>query len=622
MTSLDDIVFEVDEQGIYRNIWTGNESLLAQPKDKLIGQRIRDALPEAVAARLEESIRRALNNNKVEEVEYPLDLPSGRHWFLARVSPIYSPDGSGKSVSILVRDITERKQAEEALKQVEYKYRNIFENATEAITQTTPDGKYLTANPATARILGYESAEELIASVSDLDHQFYVKPRRREEFLGLLEEYGVVQDFESEVYRKDGKKIWISESSRAIKAENGTTLYYEGTGTDITERKQAEQALHESEQRFRTFIEQSVDGAVLIDEQEKIIEWNPAQEKITGIPKVQAIGSSFAEIQYKLLPPSRRAQTSIKYFKDAMQNAFHSGESPEFVKPVAVEIRTPTGEQKFLMQTAFPIKTERGFRIGSVIHDVTETIQAEKIIRQRLAELELVYQSGLELGQFLEPEEIAQKIIDQMEKNLNWHHSAVRLYDPESQTLKVIGFNVPGLENEIDREGLEGHFNSLIQKLGDGLSGLAVQRDQTLRIGDLKRDPHYVETFPGLNSGLYVPIKTDNRIIGVISVENELPNAFSESDERLVGTLANQAAVALENSRLHNETQQQLNRLRALHSIDLAITNSLDLNVTLDVLLNQVIQQLHVDAAVIFLKEANINDLKYVMSRGFPYPSP
>ena len=357
VTSLDNIVFEVDEQGIYRNIWTGNESLLAQPKDKLIGQRIRDALPEAVAARLEESIRRALNKNKVEEVEYPLDLPRGRHWFLARVSPIYSPDGFSKSVSILVRDITEPKQAEEALKQVEYKYRNIFENATESITQTTPDGKYLTANPATARMLGYEFAEELIASVSDLDHQFYVKPRRREEFLGLLEESGVVEGFESEVYRKDGKKIWISESSRAVKAENGTTLYYEGSGTDITERKQAEQALHESEQRFRTFIEQSVDGAVLIDEQGKIIEWNPAQEKITAIPKKEAMGSSFAEIQYQLLPLSRRAQTSIKYFKDVMQNAFHSGESPEFVKPVAVEIQTPTGDQKFLMQTAFPIKT-------------------------------------------------------------------------------------------------------------------------------------------------------------------------------------------------------------------------------------------------------------------------
>ncbi len=384
-----------------------------------------------------------------------------------------------------------------------------------------------------------------------------------------------------------------------------------------TEHRQAEQAVRESEERFRTFIEQSADGAVLIDEQEKIIEWNLAQKEITGISKVQALGSSFAEIQYRLLPPSRRAQTSAKHIKDTMKDAFHSGKSTYFDKPVAVEIQTPSGEQKFLRQNAFSIKTEHGFRIGVVIHDVTESIQAEKNIRQRLTELELVYKSGLELSRILEPEQIAQKIIEQMEKNLDWHHSAIRLYDPESQTLKVIGFNVPGLENEIDRGGLTGHFNNLVQKLGDGLSGWAVQRGQTLRIGDLKRDPHYAETFPGLNSGLYVLIKTENRIIGVISVENELPNAFSESDERLVGTLANQAAIALENSRLHNETQRQLNRLKALHSLDLAITNSLDLNVTLDVLLNQVMQQLHVDAAVIFLKEANINDLKYAMSKGF-----
>ncbi len=115
VTSLDDIVFEVDAQGTYRNVWTANESLLAQPKSKLIGQRIRDVLPKATAAPLEESVLHTLNNNKVEEVEYPLDLPNGRHWFLARISPIRSLQGSEKTVSMLVRDITEHKQAEQAI---------------------------------------------------------------------------------------------------------------------------------------------------------------------------------------------------------------------------------------------------------------------------------------------------------------------------------------------------------------------------------------------------------------------------------------------------------------------------------------------------------------------------
>ncbi len=540
--------------------------------------------------------------------------PAADIGFLHALVQSYSPEGSNRTVSILVRDITEHKRAEEKLFTSETQYRRLFEAAKDGILILDGDtGEIVDVNPFLKEMLGYSKTEFLGKQLWEIG-LFKDIVANKASFLKLQHE-GYVRYENLPLRTQDGQTAWVEFVSNVY--DVGKRRVVQCNIRNITERKKAEELLSESEQKFRTFIEQSVDGAVLIDEQEKIIEWNPAQEKITGIPKVQAIGSSFAEIQYKLLPPSRRAQTSIKYFKDAMQNAFHSGRSPEFVKPVAVEIRTATGEQKFLTQNAFPIKTEHGFRIGSVIHDVTESIQAETTIRQRLTELELVYQSGLELGQFLEPEEIAQKIIDQMEKNLNWHHSAVRLYDPESQTLKIIGFNVPGLENEIDREGLEGHFNGLVQKLGDGLSGVAVQRGQTLRIGDLKRDPHYVETFPGLNSGLYVPIKTENRTIGVISVENELQNAFSESDERLVGTLANQAAIALENSRLHTETQQQLNRLRALHSIDLAITNSLDLNVTLDVLLNQVIQQLRVDAAVIFLKEANINDLKYIMSRGF-----
>jgi HD-GYP domain-containing protein (c-di-GMP phosphodiesterase class II) len=256
-------------------------------------------------------------------------------------------------------------------------------------------------------------------------------------------------------------------------------------------------------------------------------------------------------------------------------------------------------------------------RIQVILEDVTERKQAEATVRQRLSELEFLYQSGLGLGQILEPEEVAQKIIDQMEKQLHWHHCAIRLYDADSQSLKVIGVSAPGLENEIDRQGLEEHFDSLIQTVGEGLTGKAVELGQTLRINDLKSDPHYVESFPGLNSGLYVPIQLNNRVIGVITVENEQQGAFSLSDERLVDILANQVAIALENSRLHRETLQQLKQLRSLRSIDLAITSSLDLNVTLDILIHQAMQQLIVDAIAVFLLQPDINSLKHASSQGF-----
>src|SRR5207253_4456786 len=112
-----------------------------------------------------------------------------------------------------IRDITERKRSEDALKKAEEKYRAIFENAVEGIFQTTPEGGYVSVNPALARMYGYGSPEELMASVSDIGHQVYVDPNSRLEFKRQMEEKGVVEGFEYRVYRKDGSKIWLSENA-------------------------------------------------------------------------------------------------------------------------------------------------------------------------------------------------------------------------------------------------------------------------------------------------------------------------------------------------------------------------------------------------------------------------
>jgi PAS domain S-box-containing protein len=139
------------------------------------------------------------------------------------------------------RSLTKRKQSEEALQQAEEKYRTIFENAVDGIFQTTPDGHYLSANPALARIYGYESPEELSANLSNIEQQLYVDSNRREEFRHSIQKYDTVSDFESQVYGKDGRVLWISENARAVRNAKGALLYYEGTVQDITRRKQAEE---------------------------------------------------------------------------------------------------------------------------------------------------------------------------------------------------------------------------------------------------------------------------------------------------------------------------------------------------------------------------------------------
>ena len=139
------------------------------------------------------------------------------------------------------RSLTKRKQSEEALRQAEEKYRTIFENAVDGIFQTTPDGHYLSVNPALARIYGYESPEELSANLSNIERQLYVDPNRRLEFRHSIQKSDTVSDFESQVYGKDGRVLWISENARAVRNAEGALLYYEGTVQDITRRKQAEE---------------------------------------------------------------------------------------------------------------------------------------------------------------------------------------------------------------------------------------------------------------------------------------------------------------------------------------------------------------------------------------------
>ncbi|MEH2068699.1 MAG: ATP-binding protein [Nostoc sp.] len=137
----------------------------------------------------------------------------------------------------------ELESAYQKLKVAEAKYRTIFENAVEGIFQSSPDGRYITANPALARIYGYSSPEEVTANFTDIEHQLYVDPNRRAEFVRLMEKYGRVSEFESQIYRRDGSIVWISEKAYAVRDERGKLLYYEGLIEDITQRKQTEEEL-------------------------------------------------------------------------------------------------------------------------------------------------------------------------------------------------------------------------------------------------------------------------------------------------------------------------------------------------------------------------------------------
>lgn len=154
-----------------------------------------------------------------------------------------------------IRYAIEQHRTDHLLFAAEARYHSVFDHLVEGIFQTTADGKYVMANAALARIYGYASPEELMQGLTDISRRLYVQEGRRDEFIRLMQERDTITGFESQVYRKDDSVIWISENCRAVRDPQGRMLYYEGTVEDITQRRQTEENLRNSETLYHSLVE-------------------------------------------------------------------------------------------------------------------------------------------------------------------------------------------------------------------------------------------------------------------------------------------------------------------------------------------------------------------------------
>jgi sigma-B regulation protein RsbU (phosphoserine phosphatase) len=281
--------------------------------------------------------------------------------------------------ALLVRSIRyaiERKRAEVAVLRAEEKYRSIFEHSVEGIFQTTPDGHYLSANPALARIYGYESALELMTHLTDIADQLYVEPGRRQEFVRLMENYDVVTDFESRVQRRDGRIIWIAENVRAVRDEKHQLLYYEGTVEDITERKLGEESVRNSEALYHSLVENLPQNIFRKDLSERFTFANQRFCETLGRPLEEIIGKT----DFDFFPP----ELAAKYQQDD-RRVLESGLPFETIE----EHVPPSGEKLYVNVSKTPLHDATGKIIGlqGIFWDITERRRAEESLKRTTVEL-------------------------------------------------------------------------------------------------------------------------------------------------------------------------------------------------------------------------------------------
>ena len=268
----------------------------------------------------------------------------------------------------ILRDVTERKHSEEALRASQERYRDLYENAPIGIYRTTPDGRILLANPKIVEMLGYSSLEELTAR--NLEKNGFEPVYFRKEFKERMEREGEVRGLESIWLKKDKTQIFIRENARVIKNSDGSVAYYDGTAEDITERKRAEAALHESEERYRRLIELSPD-AIAVHSEERIVYVNSAATKLMGAKNAdELIGKSLREIVH----PS-----SWGYVKDRIRQMTVEGKDVPLIEEKFIRL---DGRTIDVDVAAIPFAYQGKTAVQVVIRDITERKQLEEQLRQ------------------------------------------------------------------------------------------------------------------------------------------------------------------------------------------------------------------------------------------------
>jgi two-component system cell cycle sensor histidine kinase/response regulator CckA len=446
-------------------------------------------------------------------------------------------------------------------------YRSIFENAVEGIFQATPEGRFLTVNPALARILGYDSPEEVIETITDVEHQFYVNPSDRIAAARLQDDRGILIGFEFEAYCKDGQMIWLSLNRRSVYDENGRELYREGSIEDISERKRAVEALRESEARKRAILESALDCIVTMDHSGQVLDWNPAAERTFGYRLDQAIGREMAEL---IIPTRFRAR-----HREGLARYLATGHGPVLGKRLELSAVRADGSEFPIELAITRIESEGPPMFTGYIRDITERKSAEN----RLAAQHAVTRSLAESDTLKEG---ALKSLQAICESLGWVYGVLWTVDRESNCLRCKEvWHAPDQGEKFGETSRELSFAP-----GIGLPGRVWSESEPLWIPDVVEDTNFprarIAAQEDLHAACGFPIRLGAEVLGVVEF---FSRSIRQPDSALLAmmeTIGSQFGQFIERKHAEQELSNSEERYRDLveNAHDIIYSHDLEGNYT------------------------------------------
>ncbi|MEB3827699.1 PAS domain S-box protein [Phormidium sp. CCY1219] len=438
-----------------------------------------------------------------------------------------------------------------SLEKAERKYRSIFENAAEGIYQVTPEGYYISANPALAEIYGYRAPEELF----DLNWwQLNVEPNRRTEFLRELQQTGNVVGFQSQVYRADGTRIWTTENTRAVRDRKGTLVYYEGTVEDITDRVVATSALHKTYSLLNAIIEGTTDAVFVKDRKGRYLLVNTALTILLGKSMREIIGKSNADLF---------GAEKAREIQETEAEIIESGETRTYEKVTEFQ-----NKKRTFWVTKGVYRDSEGNPMGliGILRDISDRFQAETALAETKEKLEAVIRAAPVAIDMISPEG----------KVLIWNRAAARIFGWSAR--EAIGAVLPIVDRQNPEQ--QEQFLAWLDSLNQGATFTDLETRRRCKDG--------TEIVVNLSAA---PVRDANgEIIGAMEILADISDR-----KRLQG----------ERDRLIARLQRETEDLTALSLVTADSTSTLKLSQLFNVMLSRIVEVMQADAAVILLKEDN-----------------